>query len=246
MVIKRELSVKSMSFFGKSQRFILIFLLLRQFIVGFSSASQVSKIRKPFEFFPEISGWRKSKEIRIYTPETLYKHINGAAELYLSYGFQKLQVREYFNKNGASIIVEIYQHKTPLLAFGIYSQERPIEGNFLEIGAQAYIEPPILNFVIGNIYVKINGYDMGVKTFDVFQDLAKRIADNIGGKDSLPKILDCFPGEGKKQNSEKFISKNFLGYNFLHSGFTADYKVNNSTFKLFIIVRRNFRDSKEC
>ena len=203
----------------------------------------LSKTKASSELFPDIKGWEKSKEIQIYTPQNLYEYINGAAELYLSYDFQELQVAEYLNRHNVTVIAEIYRHKTPVRAFGIYSQERPIEGNFLKIGAQGYVEEPILNFVVGNAYVKINSYDVGEETGEVLQTFANKVAANLGGKGSLPKILTCFPEEGKRQNSERFIARSFLGHGFLHSGFIADYDVNNSHFQLFIIEGA---DSKVC
>jgi spore maturation protein CgeB len=55
--------------------------------------------------------------------------------------------------------------------------------------------------------------------------------------------LSSFPPEGRKNNSEKFISINFLGYAFLHSAFTADYELSGKKFKLFVIEGA---DQKEC
>jgi len=57
----------------------------------------------------------------------------------------------------------------------------------------------------------------------------------LGGKSSLPKILSSFPQEGMKKKTEKFVSKDFLGYSYLHSGYTADYEVDNKKFKIFVI-----------
>lgn len=155
------------------------------------------KTKESSELFPDVKGWNKSKDIQIYTPQNLYEYINGAAELYLSYDFQELQVAEYLNRHNATVIAEIYRHKTPVHAFGIYSQERPTEGNILKIGAQGYVEEPILNFVVGNAYVKINSYDVGEETGEVLQIFANKVAANLGGKGSLPKILTCFLEEGK-------------------------------------------------
>ncbi|MBE9512105.1 MAG: hypothetical protein IMY71_14645 [Bacteroidetes bacterium] len=208
-------------------------------VKGLSEASEHSKL------FPEIKGWKISGEIKVYTPETLYEYINGAAELYLSYDFQELQVAKYLNEKNASIIVEIYRHKTPVYAFGIYSQERPIVGDFLKIGAQGYFEEPILNFLVGNTYVKINSYSVGGKASEVLQTFANKVVENIDGEGAFPKILTCFPDEGKKQNSERFFAKNFLGHGFLHSAFTADYIIKNSTFRLFIIQGANSKDCEE-
>jgi hypothetical protein len=185
--------------------------------------------------FPEVVGWRQSGEIQIFTPETLFEYINGGADLYLAYDFQELKVAEFLNEKKASVTLEIYRHKTPVHAFGIYSQERLPDANFLEIGSQGYIETNVLNFLAGSYYIKISSFKTGADDQEILMTFAKRVSEALGPMGSLPSILSSFPEEGKKKNSEKFISKNFLSYSFLHSAFTADYEVSGAKFKLFII-----------
>jgi hypothetical protein len=192
--------------------------------------------------FPEITGWKQSVEIQTFSPKTLFEYINGDADLYLMYDLQELKVTEYLNEKKASVIVDVYRHKTPTHAFGIYSQERLPNANFLDIGAQGYIEQNILNFLTGPYYVKINSFNTGAEDQEILLTFAKKVAENLGEKGRLPSILSSFPQEGKKKNSEKFINKNFLGYSFLHSAFTADYELSGTKFKLFVIES----DRKEC
>ncbi|MHB9098605.1 MAG: DUF6599 family protein, partial [Syntrophales bacterium] len=90
--------------------------------------------------FPEMAGWKQSGEIQIYSRENLYDYIDGAADLYLKYDFQELKVADYENDRKASVTIEVYRHKTPVHAFGIYSQERLGDANYLDIGAQGYGE----------------------------------------------------------------------------------------------------------
>jgi hypothetical protein len=99
--------------------------------------------------FPEITGWRQSGEIQTFSPKTLFEYINGDANLYLMYDFQELKVAEYLNEKKASVTVDVYRHKTPTHAFGIYSQERLPNANFIDVGAQGYIEKNVLNFLTG-------------------------------------------------------------------------------------------------
>jgi hypothetical protein len=193
--------------------------------------------------FPEITGWRRSGEIQTFTPRTLFEYINGAADLYIMYDFQELKVAEYINEKKASVIVDVYRHKTPIHAFGIYSQERLSNANFLDVGAQGYIEQNILNFLTGPYYVKINSYKTGAEDQEILLIFAGKVSENLGEKGKLPSILSSFPEEGKKKNSEKFINKNFLGYSFLHSAFTADYELSGKKFKLFVI---DGKDQKIC
>jgi hypothetical protein len=185
--------------------------------------------------FPKVVGWKQSEEIQTFSPKTLYEYINGAADLYLMYDFQELKVAEYQNEKKASVIVELYEHKTPTHAFGIYSQERLSNSNFVDIGTQGYIEKNVLNFLTGPYYVKISSYNTGAEDEQILRTFAKEVAGNLGEKGALPSILSSFPAEGRKRNSEKFIAKNFLAYPFLHSAFIADYEFSGKKFKLFVI-----------
>jgi hypothetical protein len=193
--------------------------------------------------FPEMSGWKKDGKTQVFSPRTLYEYINGAADLYLAYEFQDLQVAEYKGEKKAGVTVEIYRHKDSTQAFGIYSQERLANAKFLDIGAQGYHEPNVLNFLTGPYYIKINGFNTGEDDEKILLPFARKIETILGEKTTLPRILSSFPGEGKKKNSEKFIFKNFLGYSFFHSGYTADYEVSGKKFKIFVIEGK---DREEC
>jgi len=193
--------------------------------------------------FPEISGWKQSEEIQTFIPKTLYEYINGAADLYLMYDFEELKVAEYQNEKKASVTTDVYRHKTSTHAFGIYSQERLPNANYINVGVQGYVESNVLNFFTGPYYVKISSYNTGAEDQEILLAFAKKVAENLGEKGTLPPILASFPEEGKVKNSEKFIAKNFLGYGFLYSAFTADYELSGKKFKLFVIESG---DQNEC
>jgi len=193
--------------------------------------------------FPEVTGWKQSGDIQTYIPPTLYEYINGAADLYLMYDFEELKVAEYLNERKASVIVDVYRHKTSTHAFGIYSQERLPNANFIDVGAQGYIENNVFNFLTGPYYVKISSYNTGSEDREVLLAFAKKVSENLGKKGTLPSILTTFPAEGKVENSEKFVAKDFLGYSFLYSTFTADYEFSDKKFKLFIMEGS---DKNEC
>ena len=100
--------------------------------------------------YPKIGEWQPQKKVQVYTPDNLYDYINGASELYLSYQFQQLDVIYYKNRKKQEIVVEVYQHRSPLFAFGIYSQERSPESNYLPYGTESYIDGSNLFILAGN------------------------------------------------------------------------------------------------
>lgn len=229
--------------FEMKKRYLLKGLLFAYLILGWIHPLWASDSNLRTFTFPEVVGWRQSGEIQTFTPETLFEYINGGADLYLSYDFQELKVGEYSNEKKASVIIEVYRHKTPIHAFGIYSQERLPDADFLEIGSQGYIETKVLNFLAGPTYVKISSFKTGADDREILKTFAKRISEALGSGGALPSILSSFPEEGKKKNSEKFIAVKFLGYAFLHSAFIADYEVSGMKFKLFVIEPA---DKTEC
>jgi hypothetical protein len=197
----------------------------------------------PFTF-PEVEGWKLSGEMQTFLPDDLYQYIDGGADLYLTYDFQDLKVMEYQNEKAATVTVDVYRHETPYDSFGVYSQERPPSPVFLAVGAQGYSGEDFLNFVMGPYYVKISTYKAGGEVHEVLILFARKVAENLAEKGTLPLILKSFPVEGKVTNSEKFVAKKFLGYTFLHSAFTADYVVAGRKFQVFIIESGNMNDSR--
>ncbi len=193
--------------------------------------------------FPAVDGWALASQPQIFAPDNLYDYIDGGADLYLKYEFQELQVAEYRNKQ-ASVTAEVYRHRDPIHAFGIYSQERLPSGDFLAIGAQGYYESTVLNFLKGSYYVKLSSESTGADDRDILLAFARRISQELVGPSTLPARLDAFPSDGKQRNSEKFIAKDFLGYAFLHSGFTADYEISGKKFQLFVIEGESPDDAR--
>lgn len=62
----------------------------------------------------------KVKTERTYTRESLFGYMNGGAELYLEYGFDRLVVSEIII-NDTEYKIEVYRMEDPEAAYGIYS-----------------------------------------------------------------------------------------------------------------------------
>jgi len=215
---------------------ILYFFLYNQYPVNDHTELTV-------DIFPDIDGWQRSETIRTYNADNLWDIINGAADLYLQYDFQELQIAEYINNENTSIIVEIYRHRNNACTFGIYSQERPEKGNFIPVGSQGYKEESILNFYVKDCYIKIRSHDEQEKTRNAISNIAKYLSGNIDKNPAFPEQAGYFPEQGKLKNSEQYINKNFMGLGFLNSAFVAKYSFDNNNFTLFIITKET---PEEC
>ncbi len=185
---------------------------------------------------PAMEGWTLAEQPRVFQPELLYEHIDGAAESYIAYGFKELVVAQ-FQKAGAetSLSVEIYDMGSGTNAFGIFSAERFPENRTVEVGLLGYIEGETLNYFAGTDYVKLLCYDGGDETETHLDRFGRAIAGKIGDKGVLPAPLTAFPKQGLIANSEKYIRKNVMGFEFLNNGYTASYAVDGREFECFLV-----------
>jgi len=188
---------------------------------------------------PEVKGWELAEQPQTFLPETLFEYIDGAAESYLGYDFKELRVFQFKGKERASLTVEVYDMGIPKNAFGIFSVERSPEGRSVPVGLQGYQEEGALNFLTGPYYVKLICYDAGETTPIVLESFARAVEIKAGEKGSLSPLLEAFPREGLIARSERFILKNFLGYSFLHDGYTANYQLQDFEFDCFFIEGRS-------
>ena len=193
------------------------------------------------DYFPDIQGWERLGEIREYNPDNLFDYINGAAELFLHYNFNVLNIQEYI-KGNTNIKVEIYQHKSPLYAFGMYSQERYPDSDFMDIGAQAYGNSDYLNFVKDRYYIKLIGSKSDLSQLKL---IAEQVAGNLPGNNELPDELNDLPSRDKIDHTEKFIADSFMGLSFMNNVMMANYTNEGNDFTVFIMYGDNSDKSKK-
>lgn len=199
------------------------------------------------ELIPEASGdFEKWGKTQIYERENLFDYMNGGAELYLSYDFQKLLVQKYKAKE-MEITVEVYQMETSEDAFGIFSLEQ--EGEVFQIGDKAFYSSGLLKFWKDNFFVRIMDISGDDKSKDVILDLGEKIGSQISRKGKLPELLSRLPKEGLIPNSEKFFHKqivlnnlyflsteNLLDLSEKTSAVMADYSLGKMSLKLLLVL----------
>lgn len=185
---------------------------------------------------PELPGWTASGQPGRYGPDTLFDYINGAAESFLDCGFRELVTQAYEAPGGRSVSVDVFRHEGPEAAFGIYSQELSPRATFLDLGAQGYAEPGVLNFFQGDCYVKLSGFHLGAEERETLTRFARAVAARIPGEARMPAHLAAFPAEGRVARSERYLLKNVLGYPYLGPAYSAEYRFQAQEMRAWIIV----------
>ncbi|MBS0010698.1 MAG: hypothetical protein KFF49_04770 [Bacteroidales bacterium] len=134
---------------------------------------------------------------RTYTAESLFGYMNGGAELYLEYGFDRLVVSE-IDIDGNDYKMEVYMMDDPEAAFGIYSVsvfKCDTSGHINDYSCQ---NPYQLQFCKGVYYVSIINSAGNREAFDESQLIAEELNTQITGRSfSIRDFLHGIPFEGE-------------------------------------------------
>lgn len=164
---------------------------------------------------PPCPGWQASEQ-RIVTPDNIFDYMNGAGELYLSYSFRRLDVREYAKTGEPTIVCEVYTLPSAADAFGLFSQDRT--GEKLSIGQEALYASGLLLARQGNCFIRILAERETPDSRRCVEALAGEIVKNCGPAGKPPSALRWLPAKGLASDSQRYFhTKDCLNYYYFLS-----------------------------
>lgn len=185
--------------------------------------------------FPTIEGWSPEGEVSTFTTDTLWEHINGAAETFFQYGFKELKTAELSNK-GVTVAVGVYEMGSPLNAYGIYRTEMPEDAATVTIGAQAVISAPYQALLVKDrFYVKVDVYE-GEIDDATGRSILEAVASGLPGRNGMPEVFDTMPTEGQVPGSQRFTREAFLGVRELQRCISAMYDTGAEESTQFFVM----------
>ena len=206
-------------------------------------------------------GWALIDGPHLYTKKNLFEHIDGQAELFFKYGFQKSVFAIYQNKKNQEnqIELDIYDMRNVLQAFGIFSRFRN-EEKPVGIGLDSYLDDRSAFFYKGKYFVMLYATESNASTL---KQWAMKIGSRIVDNSPQPKEIGYFPQSGLKPGSIQYFPEGLLGHQFLKRGFKGTYiekdkekvkaeveakikekaRIEDKEVQLFIAI---FKDSQEA
>jgi hypothetical protein len=165
---------------------------------------------------PEISlpaggaGWVWDGKEMKYDSKTLFGYMDGAAELYLSHGFQGLRVRKFEKSNQSPITVELYAMASSEDAYGLFSFEGQDEA--VGIGQGSEFGGGLLRFWKGRYFVSIYADESGVEAESAVLTMGRATADSIQEIGQAPEIVLLLPGKdlGLVDRSVRYVRSHIL------------------------------------
>ena len=230
-------------------RKLMILLILAGIFVWLESSSWAVSLESliPRKDLPK--DWTLVHGPQTYTRKTLFAHINGQAELYLKYGFQKSVFAVYQNRKNQEdqIELDVYDMGNVLQAFGIFSRFRN-EDRPAGIGLDSYLDDFSALFYRGKYFVMLYAAETNP---DFLRQFSKLVSSRISDPSPPPREIAYFPKNGLKPGSIQYFPEGLLGHAFLKRGFQGTYvektedkaEAKGKEFKLFMAI---YEDSHEA
>ena len=204
--------------------------------VGCGEGEQPTDRFAPENFLPlefADAAARRSSEIRMFYDDSLWQYINGGAELYHRYNFVEVATVDYKTK-ATEITVDIYRFDNAVNAYGLYSMIRPQKARLLSLGVEGFASAGSLQFVKGEYFVNLIGYNESDATNHALAQAAQELSKLIPGTTNRPDAFEIFPEDKALCATDRYFAESFLGTGFLTHVFSRRYLVDADTITLFL------------
>jgi hypothetical protein len=160
-------------------------------------------------------GWQPDGDAKRYDSETLFDFMNGAADLYFTYGFESLTVGQYIDNEGRSLQVEVYGTASDADAYGLFTYNS--YGEPLDLGLDGELDSGYrLAFWQGRHYVQIASRE--AVEDDVLLVFGQAVALALPQGGQRPSLIDGLPQEGLVPGSVRFFREKMALDNLLWLG----------------------------
>jgi hypothetical protein len=172
-----------------------------------------------------------------YTPETLYKYIDGEAELYLPYGFEKAATVMYVQPagKGYGIVANIFRMGSLLDAFGIYASYRDPTAEQIKRGAEGFIDESQLMFYQGRYFVRIEASGTVPGENGLLQSCAEAISRSLPADRERPREIEFLKVAGAIPLTDRYYPAGLLGHSFFGRGMTAEVMLGGERVKSVVM-----------
>jgi len=162
-----------------------------------------------------VAGWQRDGQVKVYDRDTLYDFMDGAADLYFTYGFEQLAVAHYVHSAGGTLQVEVYRVATDADAYGLYTYNS--HGQPVTIGVDGELDSGNrLAFWQGRTFVQVIARDQVED--DVLHAMGTAAASALPQGSRHPSLVDHLLKGGLQPGSARFFRQKMALDNLLWLG----------------------------
>lgn len=139
----------------------------------------------------EVDGWTSRKDDRFFTPDELKNYLVLTGEVILGYRIRFLFVRNYHDRTGRTLTIEIFLTDSSAEAFGIYSNYQ--DGQPLNVGRESAYQSGRLHFWQGAAFIRMTVSPWTDEDEKLMVKIGRLSAALFPGHSEKPSLLQALP-----------------------------------------------------
>lgn len=168
-----------------------------------------------------VPGWPQQGPLRTFEADNLFEYMNGNAEGYLLYQFQRM--KGVTCKQGEiTLVFDISEMAEPDAAYGMFAANRDPQRPSEALGMGGQVVPRKVIFAKDKYYVEIAANPAGDHSATL-RAFAQAMDKRIPGRTQLPDAIAWFPAERLVKDSIRMVPESLLGLRLLKRGWVAQY-----------------------
>ncbi len=171
-----------------------------------------------------VPGWKQQGNARTFTADNLFEYMDGNAEGYVIYRFQKMQGVNC-ESGGNVVVFDVFEMADPEWAYGVFAANRDTRAKTDKIGVAGQVVPRQAIFVKDKYFVQISAEK---EQPDVLRQFALAFEKRIDGTSEPPAALTWFPTEKLVADSIRMVPESVLGMRALKRGYIAQYEAGKA------------------
>jgi hypothetical protein len=162
-----------------------------------------------------VPGWEPEGALSSYEHDTLYGFMDGAADLYFTYGFEELAVGEFKNAADEIVRVEVYRVDTDADAYGLFTYNS--YGEPVAIGVDGELDSRYrLAFWQSRTFVQVTARPDADD--DVLRAFGLAVSTALPAGGTRPALVAALPASGLQPGSIRFFREKLALDNLLWLG----------------------------
>jgi hypothetical protein len=224
---------------------VLSLFVLASALTGCNKSESASTLTDAFPGADVVRGWIPGDSVETYDRETIFNLVDGQADFFFVYGFERVAVQRYENDDGIVLDIQIWELADDEDAYGLFTAS--IAGESTDIGNEGDSDPGRRLSFWQNRYV-VQLFARKAVPDATLRGFAGAIAMELPVGGERPALVDRLPTEGLVQRSAIFFheelsiqnevwlgGENVLGLSPDTDGVLARYVIDGATVRLLLI-----------
>jgi hypothetical protein len=182
-----------------------------------------------------------------YDSENLYEAVDGMAAYYIDSGFMRLvrcEWRPAESKGEAHVAMDLFDMGSPLGALDVMVDSRTEKTVYATIGNEAHRGDEMLELRTGRYYVKLVPRHAGAGLQPLMKVVAEALVKAAPPGPADAALISPLPADKMVPHSAAFVTREFLGRDFLNNVREAVYEAGGKRVRLFLMATDTPQNAK--